>query len=306
MIKNKLQQYKILLILLILVAVSLIIFLNQIIYAWLIVEIIAFLLCGYLVIFDQREATSKIAWILALLFLPVVGIMLYYLIGREPRLRKLSKQQLDNERNIQETVSKILQEHSEIIHAKHDLSKEIFHLSAKYPTKDNQLTLLKEGTDAFASLLQDIKQATHHVHVFFYIIKGDETGEELVAALIEKARQGIKVRFMYDSVGSIAFPNRLLDTMRENGVEVRTYDLLNSPWLSNKANWRNHRKIVVIDGEIAHTGGMNIGNEYSGRGKKFSYWRDTNVRIEGPSVLELQECFVYDWLFLDEVTETIT
>lgn len=281
MIKNKLQQYKILLILLILVAVSLIIFLNQIIYAWLIVEIFAFLLCGYLVIFDQREATSKIAWILALLFLPVVGIMLYYLIGREPRLRKLSKQQLDNERNIQETVSKILQEHSEIIHAKHDLSKEIFHLSAKYPTKDNQLTLLKEGTDAFASLLQDIKQATHHVHVFFYIIKGDETGEELVAALIEKARQGIKVRFMYDSVGSIAFPNQLLDTMRENGVEVRTYDLLNSPWLSNKANWRNHRKIVVIDGEIAHTGGMNIGNEYSGRGKKFSYWRDTNVRIEG-------------------------
>lgn len=74
---------------------------------------------------------------------------------------------------------------------------------------------------------------------------------------------------MYDSVGSIAFPNRLLDTMRENGVEVRTYDLLNSPWLSNKANWRNHRKIVVIDGEIAHTGGMNIGNEYSGRGKSF-------------------------------------
>ena len=144
MIKNKLQQYKILLILLILVAVSLIIFLNQIIYAWLIVEIFAFLLCGYLVIFDQREATSKIAWILALLFLPGVGIMLYYLIGREPRLRKLSKQQLDNERNIQETVSKILQEHSEIIHAKHDLSKEIFHLSAKYPTKDNQLTLLKE------------------------------------------------------------------------------------------------------------------------------------------------------------------
>ena len=306
MIKNKLQQYKILLILLILVAVSLIIFLNQIIYAWLIVEIFAFLLCSYLVIFDQREATSKIAWILALLFLPIVGIMLYYLIGREPRLRKLSKQQLENERNIQETVSKILQEHSEIIHAKHDLSKEIFHLSAKYPTKDNQLTLLKEGTDAFASLVQDIKQATHHVHVFFYIIKGDETGEELIAALIEKARQGIKVRFMYDSVGSIAFPNRLLDTMRENGVEVRTYDLLNSPWLSNKANWRNHRKIVVIDGEIAHTGGMNIGNEYSGRGKKFSYWRDTNVRIEGPSVLELQECFVYDWLFLDEGTETIT
>lgn len=306
MIKNKLQQYKILTLLLILVTVGLILFLNQMIYAWQAIEILAILLCGYLVVFDQRDGTSKIAWILALLFLPIVGVMLYYLIGREPRLRKLPKQQIQNEREVQRTVSAILQEHSEVIHGKHDLSTEIFHLSGNYPTINNHLTVLNEGAEAFASLLEDIKKAKHHVHVFFYIVKGDETGEELTNVLVEKAKQGVEVRFMYDSVGSIAFPNQLLLLMRKNGVEVRTYDLLNSPWLSNKANWRNHRKMVVIDGEIAHTGGMNIGNEYSGRGSKFSYWRDTNIRIEGPAVLEVQECFIYDWLFLDETEETVT
>lgn len=214
MIKNKLQQYKILTLLLILVTVGLILFLNQMIYAWQAIEILAILLCGYLVVFDQRDGTSKIAWILALLFLPIVGVMLYYLIGREPRLRKLLKQQIQNEREVQRTVSAILQEHSEIIHGKHDLSTEIFHLSGKYPTTNNHLTVLNEGAEAFASLLEDIKKAKHHVHVFFYIVKGDETGEELTNVLVEKAKQGVEVRFMYDSVGSIAFPNQLLLLMR--------------------------------------------------------------------------------------------
>ena len=123
--------------------------------------------------------------------------------------------------------------------------------------------------------------------------------------MIEKARQEIEVRFWRMTV-----LDRLLFRIgyrcaARKCVEVRTYDLLNSPWLSNKANWRNHRKIVVIDGKIAHTGGMEYRNEYSGRGNKFSYWRDTNVRIEGPSVLEVQECFVYDWLFLDEGTKRL-
>lgn len=101
---------------------------------------------------------------------------MYYLIGREPRLRKLPKQQIQNEREVQRTVSAILQEHSEVIHGKHDLSTEIFHLSGKYPTINNHLTVLNEGAEAFASLLEDIKKAKHHVHVFFISLKGMKQG----------------------------------------------------------------------------------------------------------------------------------
>ncbi|MBL1230180.1 cardiolipin synthase [Enterococcus sp. BWB1-3] len=304
--KSKLQQYKILLILLILAVVLLAVFFSSFSFILGIVELFAILVCGQLVFFDQRNAASKFAWILTLLFLPLIGIILYFLLGKEPHQRRLPKKQIEDEQKLQDFVSEHLQKYPEIIQNEHPLSEDIFHLSSKYPTNGNYVNILSEGKEAFASLLKDIGQAQDHIHVFYFIIKGDETGTELVHALIEKAKEGVKIRFMYDSLGSIAFPNQLLEELRSQGIEVRTYDLLNSPWLSNKANWRNHRKMVIIDGEIAHVGGMNIGNEYSGRGEKFVYWRDTNIRLQGPSVIEVQECFIYDWLFLDKGQYTLS
>ncbi|MBL1226242.1 cardiolipin synthase [Enterococcus sp. BWR-S5] len=305
-VKNKLQRYKVLLILLIFSVILLAVSVSRFSYIFGALELLAIVLCGYLVFFDQREASSKFAWMLALLFLPLFGILLYFLIGKEPHQRKLPKHQVESEKKLQGFVSNLLLEHPEAIHKKHDLSREIYHLSSKHPTTANHVKVLNKGKEAFELLLEDIENAKDHVHVFFFIIKGDETGTELTHALMKKASQGVKVRFMYDSLGSIAFPNQLLNDMRDKGVEVRTYDLLNSPLLSNKANWRNHRKMVIIDGQVAHVGGMNIGNEYRGRGKKFKYWRDTNIRLMGPTVIEVQECFIYDWLFLDKNHDTLT
>ncbi|WP_086349986.1 cardiolipin synthase [Candidatus Enterococcus clewellii] len=303
--KSKLQRYKLLLFLLIFVVALLAVFFSKFSYILGGLELLAIVLCGYLVFFDKREASSKFAWVLTLLFLPLFGIILYFLIGKEPHQRKLPVQQIENEQRLQRFVSELLQKHPEIIRNEHELSREIYHLSSKYPTNANNVQVLNEGEAAFTQLLDDIAQAQHHIHVFFFIIKGDETGRALTRALVKKAKQGIQVRFMYDSLGSIAFPNKLLDDLRSQEVEVRTYDLLNSPLLSNKANWRNHRKMVIIDGKIAHVGGMNIGNEYRGKGKRFVNWRDTNIRLMGPSVIEVQECFIYDWLFLDKSEETL-
>lgn len=303
--KNKLQRYKLLLVLLIISVCLLAVFISKFSYVLGVLELLAIVLCGYLVFFDQREASSKFAWMLTLLFLPLLGIILYFLIGKEPHRRKLPKLQIENEKRLQRFVSDRLKEHPELIYEEHDLSQEIYHLSLQYPTNKNDVKVLNEGKEAFELLLEDIENAKHHIHVFFFIIKGDGAGTELTQALVKKAKQGVKVRFMYDSLGSIAFPNQLLNDMRDQGIEVRTYDLLNSPWLSNKANWRNHRKMVVVDGEVAHVGGMNIGDEYRGQGKKFHYWRDTNIRLIGPAVIEVQECFIYDWLFLDKSEETL-
>lgn len=298
--KSKLHQYQTLLILIIISIFILVIYFNRILYILGVFELLAIIISLKVVFFSQREASSKFAWILLLLFFPLFGMVLYFLLGKEPKHRKFPKQQIENERLLQHYVADMVRNHPGIIYQGHVLSKEIYHLSSKFPTTSNELMILSEGDQAYNQLLKDIQLAKDHIHVFFFIIKGDEAGIKLTKELINKAIQGIKVRFMYDSLGSIAFPNQLLKKMRSYGIEVRTYDLLNSPWLSNKANWRNHRKMVIIDGKIAHVGGMNIGDEYRGKGKKFTYWRDTNVRLSGPSVTEVQECFMYDWIFLDK------
>jgi cardiolipin synthase len=164
-------------------------------------------------------------------------------------------------------------------------------------TGGNEVTLYHETEKAFAHLLDAIKDARHHVHVEFFIIRPDETGNQFLDLLVEKARQGVQVRLLYDSLGSWGLARRFLHKLQEAGGKYSSFLPLAPLRRKFQVNMRNHRKIVVVDGRIAFTGGMNIANEYLGKNPRFGYWRDGFLRLEGPATADFQRIFVEDWDF---------
>jgi len=298
--KNKLQRLLVISLIFICVCFAAYQFFDSLIVLTVFVEVISFVLCNYLVFIDKRPSTSKFAWVFAIMLFPYIGILLFFLVGSNPTFRRFSSIQKRNEHLLQQSIAQLLSEHSEIHSEPYSISKELTYLSGNEPLKGNQVIHLADGEQAYQELLKDLKKAKHHIHLMYFIYKADETGLELADILIAKAKQGVKVRFIYDSVGSIKLPFEFISKLKEAGVLVRAYDLVNSPSLSTRINWRNHRKMVIIDGHIAHMGGMNLGNEYRSMTDKFNYWRDTNLRILGPSTIYLQYIFLLDWLFLNE------
>jgi len=158
--------------------------------------------------------------------------------------------------------------------------------------------LLKNGENKFPELLKAIRSATHHIHLEYYIYECDDTGLEMIELLIEKAKKGIEIRFIYDDFGSPGIKKKVEQRMKLAGIEIFPFHKINFYLLANRINYRNHRKIVIIDGDIAFTGGINVSDKYvnkGGAGKLF--WRDTHVMIKGPAVYYLQYLFITDWNF---------
>lgn len=266
-------------------------------------ELLAIGVSIYLLLFDSRNSKAKVAWFLALYFIPVLGFLFYLLLGRDPRTRRLPSEQLVNQATLKNFVRQEIAELNGEPNA--TVAEKIENLSGHATVTGNDILILSDGAAAYQRLFDDLTSATDHIHLFYFIFKADEVGRQLKEILIRKAKEGIEIRFMYDSLGSIKLPFSFVSELRAAGVEVRAYDPVNTFWLSRRLNWRNHRKVVVIDGKIGHTGGLNIGNEYRSVTEKFSYWRDTNIRIKGPLVCELQESFLYDWIFFDKSPKSL-
>lgn len=304
--KNKLQQTIFLTVFFVLVSFAIYLLFDSILILTLINEFLAILISLYLIFFDNRNSNSKFAWLFAILIFPFIGILMFLLIGRNPKNRRFSKNQKTNIQNLNNFLLFLFRENIKWIDTEHTLSKELYSLSDAPALVGNHLTALADGEEAYQSLLNDIKKATHHIHLFYFIYKADETGIELANILKEKVAEGVEVRLMYDSVGSIKLPYEFINELKKADVEVRTYDLVNSPLLSTRINWRNHRKVVVIDGKCAHIGGMNLGSEYRSKTDKFTYWRDTNLRIEGPATIEVQRIFLQDWVYFDSDSKTLS
>ena len=166
------------------------------------------------------------------------------------------------------------------------------------PAADKTTTkLLTNGDQTFSEILRAIEQAKHHIHIQYYIYKSDEIGTKVRNALIQKAKDGVIVRFLYDGLGSNTLRRRFLQPMKEAGIEIVEFDPIFSAWLLETVNYRNHRKIVIVDGKIGFTGGLNVGDEYLGRSKKFPVWRDSHLKIEGKALYKLQAIFLEDWLY---------
>ena len=250
------------------------------------------------VLMDNRQPAKTVAWALVIYYVPVAGIIAYLFFGvntrRERFVSRRSMDQLTKRSMLQFVEQKDLQlpeQHKPVI----DLfMNEAFAL----PFSGNRTDILVSGYDFFPSLLRDIAQATNHIHIDLYIFEDDALGTLVSDALIARARQGVEVRIVYDDVGCFRVKDRFFEQMRREGIEVEPFMPVRFPSFARRANYRNHRKLIVIDGRVGYIGGMNFAVRYV-KGSKGASWRDTMLRIEGRGVYSLQRAFLIDWYFVD-------
>ena len=252
------------------------------------------------VLMDNRQPAKTIAWVMVLLFVPVVGIVLYIFFGQNTRKMKLiSGRSLDqlSKRSMLEFVE---QRNLRMPEYFSSLVRLFTNQSLSLPFKDNAVEFYTDGYQFFPALLQAIKGANNHIHLDTYIFADDPLGRLVSDALIAKAREGVEVRLIYDDVGCWRVPERFFDRMRQAGVKVRSFMPVRFPAFTSKVNYRNHRKVCVIDGTQGFIGGMNIALRYvKGLHGGTLPWRDTHMRLRGSVVYALQRAFLVDWYFVD-------
>lgn len=247
------------------------------------------------VLMDRRQPAKTIAWLLVLLFLPVVGFVLYFFFGQNTRKERIiSQHSLDllSRRKMYAFVSQreltLPEDNSALIHL-------FINQGWAVPLRGTVSHIYTDGYQFFPAMLAAIAQARHHIHITTYIIEDDALGNLVADALIAKAREGVEVRLVYDDVGCWKVSGRFFQRMSREGVEVGTFMPVRFPAFTSKVNYRNHRKLCIIDGAVGFVGGMNIAMRYR-------RWRDTHLRIEGAAVCAMQSAFLSDWYF---VTRTL-
>lgn len=249
------------------------------------------------IISENRNPVKSLAWITVLILLPVVGFVLYLFFGRSMKnVRMISRRHRrrlrGNDRlpHIDENKLGISAQNRQLISLVHSLH-------GSHVTTGNDIEIFTTGKEKFEALFADIEAATEYIHLQYYIFERDNLGRRMSELLIAKARQGVKVRVIYDHVGSFHLNRSFFNRLRKNGVEAYPFLKVTFPELANHANWRNHRKVVVIDGKVGYIGGMNIADRYVD-GNKLGPWRDTHLRIKGNAVGALQYSFAVDWNFM--------
>ena len=250
------------------------------------------------VLMDNRQPAKTIAWVLVLLFVPIVGIVLYIFFGQNTRkMRLMSQRSLDklSKRSMLEFVE---QRELRLPDAYRPLIQLFTNQSLALPFKDNDVQIYTSGYELFPALLRSIAAARHHIHLDTYIFDDDPLGRLVADALIAKARAGVEVRVVYDDVGCWRVPGSFFARMRREGIDVAAFMPVRFPAFTSKVNYRNHRKLCVIDGVEGYVGGMNIAVRYvKGLHGGDMPWRDTHLRLRGSVVYALQRAFLVDWYF---------
>ncbi|AQX55622.1 cardiolipin synthase [Priestia flexa] len=256
----------------------------------------------YSLMLENRTPHSTLLWMYVLFFFPVVGYIFYLYSGQLYLKGYLFKSKRMNNR---ETLKRMTEKEKE---AKIDLSSLSPHQRsfAEYServsfTKVNNGTkarVLKNGQETFSEITASLKNAKHFIHMEYYMIHSDKLGKEIMNLLIEKAKEGVEVRFTFDTVGSISLSGSDVKELRDSGVKVYAFSPIKSGFFNQKFNFRNHRKIIVIDGEVGFVGGLNIGMEYLGENKEIGFWRDTHLKLVGESVQTLHAVFLFDWEYV--------
>ena len=248
----------------------------------------------------KRQPVSSVAWMLSIVFIPIGGAVLFLVFGiNRVERRKASKQrsteQLAEQRPQRLEFPREPRDDDRVETRR--LMRLAQRLTNAWPTHGNDIELLTDTNRTLGLIEQALLGARESIHLEYYIWQPDRTGTRIRDLLILKAREGVRVRFLYDGFGSFWLTNRFLRPMREAGIQIATF----LPGQSFRERWslnlRNHRKIVVVDGRVAFTGGMNIGDEYIGRSSAFGFWRDAHLRVVGPEVRQHQLVFAEDWFF---------
>ena len=270
----------------------------------LIAILVSDLLFAITIIFFERKSPATVwAWLLVLYFLPVVGFVLYVFLGQTYRKKKMFRLKQDADMALRRLIE--LQK-SELKAS--DLPA-ADHLSAAFRrmvlmlvedngsmlTTNNHIKVYADGNEKFADLIAAIKAARDHVHLEYYIWRNDELSHEMREVLTQRARAGVEVKLLCDELGCARLPRHFFDELKNAGGQVAFFFPSLLRFLNLRSNFRNHRKIAVIDGKIGFVGGFNIGDEYLGKVRKWGYWRDAAVRIAGSAVLLCQLRFFFDW-----------
>ncbi|KSU86090.1 cardiolipin synthase [Bacillus sp. VT 712] len=263
---------------------------------------ISVIFIGLVISLENRHPTQTLTWLVVLGSFPVVGFFFYLLFGRNIRKRRLfaKKAKLDEQVLLKmERDSSIFDEQVERFGEKRKQLLTLATQLGKAPVSfASDTRALTNGDETFDEILEALQHARHHIHMEYYIVRHDDLGQKIKDILIEKVQEGIYVRFLYDAVGSFKLSKHYIHEMREAGVEMVPFLPVRLPLLNNKINFRNHRKIVVIDGTIGFVGGLNIGDEYLGQSRHFGFWRDTHLQVRGEAVRSLQLIFLQDWYYM--------
>lgn len=255
------------------------------------------------VLMEHRQPAKTIAWVLVLSFLPLVGIILYFFFGRRTRKNRNIWQKSLDQLTKRSMIEFAEQKQLELSTDYQRLIQLFMNQNLALPFKNNTAEVYVSGYDFFPALFATISKAKHHIHIVSYIIDDDPLGRLLRDTLIDKARKGVEIRFLFDDVGSWKTKNKFFEQMREEGIEVHPFMPVRFPAFTGKVNYRNHRKIIVIDGKVGFIGGMNFAQRYI-KGNKNVKWRDTHIKINGPAVYGLQRAFLIDWFYADRTLIT--
>lgn len=250
----------------------------------------------------NRQPAKTMAWLLVLGFLPIVGVLLFFFFGRDVRKEKyINKHSLDL--LARQTMTQQAEKGAMVVREPHaELIRLFENQNVALPLGDNHVDVYTDGYEFFPALLKAVKDAREHIHLVTYIFDDDALGQLLADALIDKAREGVTVRVIYDDVGCWKVKDKFFRHMRDNGIEVFPFMPVRFPSLTSKVNYRNHRKICIVDGTVGFIGGMNIALRYVKGGVQ--PWRDTHLRVEGKAVYGLQTAFLTDWFFVTQTHVT--
>lgn len=276
---------------------------------WSIVKIITWIvvlvneIAALITVFrERRDIAATWAWLLVLTLLPVVGFIMYSFLGRKLPQRQMERIQSETQLELSEAFNRQRELFLLTPQPKDPTTLSYFRTVLLFQSLDdaflsqrNQVELFDEGNGLFDRILEEIAAAKESIHIEFYTIYNDQIGNRLRTVLEQKAAAGVEVRVLYDSWGSMGVKPSFYDGLRANGGLATPFLLARRSLFDIRLNYRDHRKIIVIDGKIGYVGGFNVGDQYLGRSEKFGFWRDTHLRIEGGGVYSLQQRFIRDW-----------
>lgn len=274
------------------------------VWSWLMDNLvyINLILSVVIVFFQRRDPKAVWTWLLALYFLPIFGFLLYLVLCQDFR-----KNRMFRVKEVEDRLSLPAREQEKALDGVmsylktsdwrnyEPLVRYNLETAGAVLTFDNSVEVFTDGQEKFADLIRELEQAEQYIHIQYYIIKNDELFQSIIPILKKKTQEGVEVRVLYDGMGGRFMPGRVWRELRNAGVKVGEFFPAFLGRLQLRMNYRNHRKIVVIDGKVGYVGGFNIGREYISRDPKFGYWRDTHLKLRGSSVYSLQIRFALDW-----------
>ncbi|MGM7702710.1 cardiolipin synthase [Pseudalkalibacillus sp. Hm43] len=257
----------------------------------------------YVLMLENRSPYKTLLWIYVILFIPVIGYITFIYSGQLEVKGHLFKQKRLS--NFKQSLSMQLDHRpshkwTHLSEDEREFSKLITSLSGQNISFFSHTEVLRNGDKKFPRLIKELKQAKDFIHIQYYIFRSDDIGKEIIEVLCEKAKEGVEVRFIFDGIGSIGLADSDLSRMRKAGIEAHSFLPIRKGFFNQKFNFRNHRKIVVIDGKIGFVGGLNVGNEYLGKDERFGYWRDTHLVLQGEALRDLHRVFLLDWSYVQD------